>query len=447
MKLSSLDIGRKSIVILLMITVALIIIDSTIVKFVAFGNQEFSVQSNVALFITISIISVGISIFYLRLVNKGKSKNSYRNMMILKYSPIIVSVVQLSIISILTLICLQIVFFNRYAILLLQMEIYIIQLSAIFFLVFLIIPLVNWIRTGKNYIVILYAISFMLLASNILASLIYISYDFSFHSSYKRPYSIHMFLLNLPRADLAKSFGLVLDILLFISFVATWIATAFQLSQYSRRVGRMRYWTLMSIPLIYFLFPFETYFLNISHNFMIESPVTFSVVYVLLFSATKQVGSILFATVFITASSIINRPDLKNSLIMSAVGIAILFSSLDIDTLLYAVYPPFGLVTILLMPIAACLILNGILISARQLSVDAQLRKEFYKRAESQLNLLKTIGVTQMERQLLKNCKHLVERYSEFDKSDEYQQLEQEDIKLAIRDILTELQSKSKPRT
>jgi hypothetical protein len=431
----------------MLITIALITIDSTIVKFVAFGNQEYSVQSNVAVFFTISFISVGISLFLLRLINQGKSKDSYRNMRILRYSPIIVSFVQYSIISILILICLQIVLFSNYSILSLLSEIYIIHISAIFFLIFLILPLGKWFRSSKNHIVILYAISFSLLASNILISLIYLSYDFSFHNPYKRPYSIHMFLLNLPRSDLAISFGPLLDILLFISFVTAWIATASLLSQYSRRLGRIRYWALMSIPLVYFLFPFETYFFNISHKFMLESPVISSIVYVLLFSATKQVGAILFAVAFITASTIINRPDLKNSLIMSGLGIAILFSSLDIDTLIYAIYPPFGLITILLMPIAACLMLNGILMSARQMSLDAELRREFYKRAESQLHLLKTIGVTQMESQLMKNCKQLTERYSEYDKGDEYQQLEQEDIKLAIRDILTELHSKSKPST
>lgn len=440
---SFLRIGTKSVVIVMLITATIIIVDSTIVKLVAYGSQQLSNQSNVATFIIISCIFVAISIWILSLINQSRIKDRNFRMWIHSHSYIIASIVMYSIISLLILIILQMLLFNNYSILSLLSEIYVIHISAMFFLIFLITTLLNWFKTRRNRVVILYSISFLLLTSSILISLIYLTYDFSFHISYKKPYSFRMFLLNLPRADLVNSFGPVLDVLLLTSFLSMWIATTDLLSQYRRRFGKIRYWILMTIPLIYFLFPFETYFLNIMNRFMLESPVFFALFNVLTFSATKQVGGILFATVFITASTIINRPKLKNSLILSGLGVLIFYSSVEIDTLIYAVYPPFGLVSILLMPIGACLILNGILMSARQMSLDAELRKEFYSRAESQLSLLKTIGLTQMETQLVKNCRHLFERFSAFERSREDQQLEQEDMKQVIKDVLAELQSKS----
>lgn len=47
------------------------------------------------------------------------------------------------------------------------------------------------------------------------------------------------------------------------------------------------------------------------------------------------------------------------------------------------------------------------LASAKNVSNDADLRKEFYKNAKSQLNLLKTIGIIQMEKELINKYKSM----------------------------------------
>jgi hypothetical protein len=59
-------------------------------------------------------------------------------------------------------------------------------------------------------------------------------------------------------------------------------------------------------------------------------------------------------------------------------------------------------VTIPFMPIGSYMLFNGILLSATLVARDSELRKEFYYAAMSQLNL-KTIAVTKMEMELIKN--------------------------------------------
>ena len=59
----------------------------------------------------------------------------------------------------------------------------------------------------------------------------------------------------------------------------------------------------------------------------------------------------------------------------------------------------------------------------------------------SQFNLLKTIGVTQMEKELLKEYKPVLARSNELSES-EYQPIEQSDVKQIIHDILQELQTR-----
>ena len=139
----------------------------------------------------------------------------------------------------------------------------------------------------------------------------------------------------------------------------------------------------------------------------ITSPVAFGVIHVLIFSATKQVGALLFSLAFWTASSLVTNDRVRKSLLTSAIGMVILFSSVDIATLAYKIYPPYGLVTEAFMPLGSYMLFIGILTSATSVSRDTELRKEFYKTATSQLSLLKTIGATQMEKELLNRYKHV----------------------------------------
>lgn len=124
---------------------------------------------------------------------------------------------------------------------------------------------------------------------------------------------------------------------------------------------------------------------------------------------------------------------------------ATLFGSIEIDSILYATYPPFGLVTISFMPIGSYLLFTGLFHSATVAARDIELRKEFYKSAMSQLTLLKTIGVTEMEKGLLKSVKFIESRVSSLEKDETpfVEELDIEKIGEILHDVLTELYSKS----
>jgi len=223
--------------------------------------------------------------------------------------------------------------------------------------------------------------------------------------------------------------------------VLVWIATVALLRQYRNKIGRTRFWVIITIPLIYFLFPFETYFANFSEGILSGSPVIFTVIYIVLFSATKQVGGVLFSIVFLTAATKIKQENLQNSLKIAAIGIAVLFSSTEITSLLYAAYPPYGVLTIMLMPLGSYCLFMGLFASARLVSQDKKLRKEFFQSAEKQLSLLKTIGKVQMEKELEKSLKSILKRPSILEESkDDYRG--EENVRELVQEVLYELRSK-----
>src|SRR5262249_14620981 len=176
--------------------------------------------------------------------------------------------------------------------------------------------------------------------------------------------------------------------------------TVILLNQYRYKLGKIKYVSLMSLPLVYYIFPFQNYFGDTFFSLLQSSPVFFSTIYILIFSATKQVGALLFGLSFWTASSLVHDERVRKSLLTCSVGMVILFGSIQLKSLQYHVYPPYGLVTEAFLPVGAYLLLVGIFVSAKQISRDAEVRQEFYNSASSQLTLLKTIGVSQMEKEL-----------------------------------------------
>lgn len=67
------------------------------------------------------------------------------------------------------------------------------------------------------------------------------------------------------------------------------------------------------------------------------------------------------------------------------------------------------------------------------------MRKEFYKSAASQLTLLKTIGVLQMEKELESQVKFVQKRSGLSSERIEEPGLEEEDVKEILHDVLNEL--------
>ena len=56
----------------------------------------------------------------------------------------------------------------------------------------------------------------------------------------------------IPDSDLAR-LGIVSNMLSVASFIMMWAAACILLRQYSLRLGHVRYWILVSVPLIYYL--------------------------------------------------------------------------------------------------------------------------------------------------------------------------------------------------
>jgi hypothetical protein len=132
-----------------------------------------------------------------------------------------------------------------------------------------------------------------------------------------------------------------------------------------------------------------------------------------------------------SASTLVYDNRIRKSLLISSIGMAILFGTFEISPLQYHVYPPYGFITQAFIPLGAYLLFVGIFSSAKVISRDSAVRKEFYKSASSQLSLLKSIGVSQMEKELEKEVKVVEEKLSKLspETTADISQLEEQEAK------------------
>ena len=190
--------------------------------------------------------------------------------------------------------------------------------------------------------------------------------------------------------------------IIVMSFVATWFATVLLLRHFSTKIGRAKYWVIVSIPLVYFLSQFQTILLGIFTPFRLSDPILFGLTYTLVFSASKPLGGILFGAAFWIVSRGVSHGQVKDYMIISGYGLLLLFTANQHQIIQLNPYPPFGLPTICYVGLASYLILVGIYSSALSVANDVELRRSIRRSVQENSNLLGNIGEAQFEDQLQK---------------------------------------------
>lgn len=187
-----------------------------------------------------------------------------------------------------------------------------------------------------------------------------------------------------------------------MSFISTWFATVLLLQHYSTKIGKAKYWVIVSIPLVYFLSQFQTQHIDLFAPIRLSDPILFGFTYTLVFSASKPVGGILFGVAFWFASKGLGQRQVKDYMIISGYGLLLLFTANQHQVLQLNPYPPFGLPTISYVGLASYFILIGVYSSALSVANDVELRRSIRKSVEESSDLLGNIGEAQFEDQLQK---------------------------------------------
>jgi hypothetical protein len=387
------------------IIISTLIVDTLLVKIYIFTIIESLSGWRTTVFIIIGVVYTVGQYLVLEFIRRKSKEIRLRGQLHLNIIHTIVTIAQYAITTILVSIFLQMIIVSTYNNGMVIVATTISYAIATTLMTILAKRFFSWFKSNRNPVVFLYAVSSMIIAANAGLTLTFVDVLLMQQPSIVSPHpstvSPAQFLTSL---SLTGMLNYAFVISSFLSFVSFWIATVFLLRHYSDRLGLAKYWITLSIPLFYFISQFLPFFLDLFSSFRQSDPILFGIVYTIVFTLSKPVGGILFGIAFwIVARTLPRDSAIRDYLVISAMGIIILFTSNQAIILVTFSYPPFGIATISFMGLSSYLILVGIYSSAISIAQDTKLRQSIKKMAMKESKLLDSIGYAQMEQQLIQN--------------------------------------------
>ncbi len=213
-----------------------------------------------------------------------------------------------------------------------------------------------------------------------------------------------------------------------IGYVFLWFTSVLFLRHYSKRVGEVKFWIIVALPLLSFLI--GVYLLSAvdssssmdSQEEEEEQQQSSSklLLYILLIVASVIAGAILFGMMFLSVAKSMHKVKstatsaLANYLTVSAYGIIILPESLTSPFIDLTAYPPFSAIAWSLAAFACYMFSFGFYASAISLSHNRELRRVIRKSAlEQSSKLLDNIGVGELQQQLQDKVMNIVNAQAE----------------------------------
>lgn len=377
-----------------------------------------------AAFIAITIVYAVGQYFILEFLKRIKMKSPYFN----KLSTT-VTIVQFVLIAIIVFIILQMFVNSYYYSYMLIWSSSISYATASILMAILALMFFSWYRSNRTLIFLLYGISSTVISISTVSSLVFSSVILLSMPEEIRPQSqlgleekevghgpdIRKFDLSTTTLGIVQTLFTTSHI---ASFLLLWGSTALLLHTYSQKLGKVKFWTIISIPAASFLSIFvivTPFMLTFSNNssYAMERTTFIIIVEVLGYTLPAIISSILFGLPFWIISRTLSYSSiLKDYMIISASGL-VLFGLATSGNLISASYPPFGLASVSFVGLSSYMILVGIYSSAISISADEKLRRSIRKTATEESKLLDSIGFAQMEQQIRKKIMHVTKVQSD----------------------------------
>lgn len=235
-----------------------------------------------------------------------------------------------------------------------------------------------------------------------------------------------------------------------ISFIALWVASVFLTKQYAQKMSKAKYWIIVSIPVVYFLFQYSPILLTqtgiLSSLVMQEDPI-FLYFYNFVLNTVSVGAGILFGISFFIVSRSLTYKQLKFYLIISGAGIMIVFSNSLSTILTLAPFPAWSVASLSFILPASFLLLIGLDITIYHIARDKSIRGFLYN-YKDQFELFKALGSAEafkvVERNVERVSKQVVE---ELETETLFKPtLESEETKRYVKEVITEIKESQRTR-
>jgi hypothetical protein len=365
-----------------------------------------AVTTTIILFIVITAIiyGVGWQFFSALIDNAGKS---------LRKSPMpyfeqiskVLTIIKYAIFAILGLLVIEMLFFSYYHTLLIIAATMISYIPASVILSMLCYNFLSWYRSNRRYVVLLYALSTAMVAIAIgLNAAIYSGLLLQKPGiiSFSQIEEVHFTEISASTAGWAGALYFVGWIPFLLGFMLVWGGSVFLLRDFSYKIGKVKLWLIVSLPLVAYLIAIVPTMMLISENkFVFDDPSLLS--FRILFKLAVVAGGIFFGMIFFVIARTIEQIPQTRAVIayVSVAGLGITMLTILLASPVYhATHPPFGTASSSFVVFASYMVSIGFYYSAVSISQDVKLRRDIRALATSDIQLLDSIAYSQMEREI-----------------------------------------------
>lgn len=386
-------IGTNNIQYIIYLLVFVLSIDTVINQLGNIIDESLYSSQGVPLFLVLSGITIVCQLLILQFVSnksrKIRRKNKWINIM---HKSVIIS--QYSIITIFIYLIMEIVIKGSYY------PIFSLFISTISYLMtivlmglFAVIFLSWYNHKFTSILVLIYGLAFVtaVIASVSLLSIwVHLFSDQIFVPS--TPISDSSFPLT-DKGSIWKILSQIYQYSDIVSFLLKWGGTAIILYHYSKKLGKVRYWFLLCLPLLYF----ST--LVIYHSHILDGyKILNSSIYLGIASLNSTFGGILFYLAFrLTAKNYESNKIFRDFLLLTGYGFMLFFAGTQ-SSLVNTAYPPFGFATVSTYGLGSYLIVLGLFLSAKSISQNDDLKRVIKESTLAESKFLHSIGTSAGER-------------------------------------------------
>ena len=439
------DTSNKTTVIIWIVTAFLIA--DVILNYVAEFIEPYLISLPSIILFTVMVGLCSFGTYFLLKFVREKSKSVVSKDPYLKVISTTVMVVQFLLIALVIFLLFEILFTSQYDTPLFVATALISEILALGLLGLFAQRFLSWfILNRQSTVVLIYGLSFAVAAFSLAVIVIYDVTYLPQKDPHITPQTGVVFPNTLEPGSLLDILFSVYTFLNMISFGLLILGTAILLFHYSKKIGQVKFWVIILLPLVYFIS-------SSVENLKIYAPTTDAQWFnwYLFSSLNSTAGGILFGVAFWTIGKTFNQNSaVKEYLKFAAFGFVLLFISTQASPS-GAPYPPYGIITMTFLPLSSHMIFLGLYSTAISISQDIQLRQSIKKVATQDSNLLSSIGTAHMEQEIQRKIDRFKDVVQEEEKELEQKtgieaNIKEEDLKSILEEVLQEVGKTKKPK-
>jgi hypothetical protein len=428
----------KRLLIIMSIVVVTLTVDSQIGTIADFIPKQLASNVGIAAFIGIWTIFAVMQYYILSYIKKSNKENRVRARY-LNLIHKIVTIAQFVLAGIISMVILQISITQEYNTAMLYSALSISYGLWIVTLGLLARAFFSWYGLKKNVMVLILALSMVAYIVNGIMALCYQFNLLAQNNLIIRSGDVAFFPV-FSIATLGDLINIASQTASGVAYLLTWIGTVMLLQPYIKKLGSIKFWTIMSAVMIYYLIQFPLFVLGYYN----PSEDVNAMANILIFSMSAVFTGIVFGLAFLSVARTLKTDSIvRDHMIIAAYGF-VLFYVAGSAWVSQAAYPPYGLAAVSFTGLSCYLIYNGLYFSAILVSQDIEVRKSIKKSVLEQSKLLDSIGSAEMERELQTHVLTVAKKASDIMAKETGVEapMTEDDMKDYMQVVMKELQSK-----